>query len=66
MNSVGIVTLLNPILGYEKCAAIAKEALKTNKSVYEIAVTKYKYLTEEKWQEIYSFENLINPKFIKR
>ena len=28
-NSIGLVTALNPVLGYEKSAAIAKEALKT-------------------------------------
>lgn len=65
MNSVGIVTLLNPLLGYEKCASIAKEALKTGKSVYQIAVLEKQLITQEKWDEIYSFDNLINPKFIK-
>lgn len=66
MNSVGIVTLLNPILGYEICAAVAKEALKTGKSVYEVVVKEKKYISDEKWNEIYSFDNLINPKFIKK
>ncbi len=30
-NSIGLVTALNPVLGYEKSAAIAKEALVTNR-----------------------------------
>jgi aspartate ammonia-lyase len=64
MNSIGIVTQLNPILGYEESASIAGEALKTGKSVHQIAVLERKLITQEKWDEIYSIENLINPKFI--
>ena len=64
MNSIGIVTMLNPIIGYEASANIAKEALKTGKSVHQIAVEEQKIVTQEKWDEIYNLENLINPKFI--
>jgi aspartate ammonia-lyase len=64
MNSIGIVTQLNPILGYEESASIAGEALKMNKSVHQIAVIERKVITQEKWDEIYSIDNLINPKFI--
>jgi aspartate ammonia-lyase len=66
MNSIGIVTLLNPIIGYEASAGIAREALKTGKSVHTLAVTEKKLITQEKWDEIYSIENLINPKFINQ
>jgi aspartate ammonia-lyase len=66
MNSIGIVTMLNPIIGYEASASIAREALKTGKSVHEIAVDERKLITEEKWDEIYSLENLTNPKFINK
>ena len=65
MNSVGIVTMLNPLIGYEESASIAKEALKTGKTVHEIAVNERKVVTQEKWDEIYSFKNLIKPKFIQ-
>ncbi len=64
MQSIGIVTQLNPIIGYEKSAAIAKEALETGKSVHDIAVKEKKLVTQEKWDEIFTFENLIRPKFI--
>lgn len=64
MNSIGIVTSLNPILGYEACASVAKEALQTGKSVHNIVVLERKLITQEKWDEVYSFENMINPKFI--
>ncbi|MFD2889487.1 aspartate ammonia-lyase [Chitinophaga cymbidii] len=66
MQSIGIVTQLNPILGYEKSAAIAREALETGKSVHDIAVREKKLVTQEKWDEIFTFENLIRPKFINR
>jgi aspartate ammonia-lyase len=64
MNSIGIVTALNPILGYETSASIAKEAEKTGKSVHTIAVLEHKYITQEKWDEIYTFENMVRPVFI--
>lgn len=64
MNSIGIVTQLNPILGYEISASIAGEALKTGKNIHEIVVLERKLITQDKWNEIFSLENLINPKFI--
>ncbi|PJJ52764.1 aspartate ammonia-lyase [Hymenobacter chitinivorans] len=64
-NSVGIVTQLNPVLGYETSAEIAKEALRTGKSVYDVAVTERGLLSQAKWDEIFTFENLIRPHFIQ-
>jgi aspartate ammonia-lyase len=64
MNSIGIVTSLNPILGYEECSSIAKEALKTGKSIHEIVVIERKLIPQSKWDEIYNIDNLIHPKFI--
>lgn len=64
MNSVGIVTLLNPILGYETCAGVAREALKTGKSVHEIVVQERELISQKKWDQLFQVENLINPKFI--
>lgn len=64
MQSIGIVTQLNPILGYEESASIAKEALNTHKSIHDIVVLERKLITQQKWDEIYSIENLIHPKFI--
>ena len=43
MNSIGIVTQLNPILGYEECASIAREALETGKSIHGIVVNERKH-----------------------
>ena len=66
MNSIGIITALNPILGYEACSSIAKEALETGKSVHDIAVLEKQLVTQEKWDEIFNLENLIHPKFINK
>ncbi len=62
MNSIGIVTALNPILGYETCAAIAKEALETGHSVYSIVLQRH-LMDKEKLDEVLSTENLMHPKF---
>ncbi len=64
MNSVGIVTFLNPIVGYEISADIAKEALATGKSVHDIAVVQRKLISQQKWDEIFSAENMVHPVFI--
>jgi aspartate ammonia-lyase len=45
-NSVGIITAINPHVGYETAAAIAKEAIETGKSVRELCVERGA-LTEE-------------------
>ena len=66
MNSVGIVTLLAPILGYKPCCEVAREAFLSGKSVHQVVVVEKKLITEEKWEEVFSFDNLINPKFIKK
>ena len=65
MNSIGIVTQLSPILGYKKCAEIAKEAFEENKSLHDIVVKERMLLSQEKWDAVFSFENLINPKYVK-
>ncbi len=39
-NSIGLVTALNPYIGYEKSSIVANEALKVGRSVYEIVLEK--------------------------
>jgi len=36
IRSLGIVTVLNPIIGYSKAAEVVKESMRTGKSVKEI------------------------------
>ena len=63
MNSLGIVTLLKPHFGYMLCAEMAKEGYTEGKSLHQIVVEERKLMTEEKWNEVFSFQNLIAPKF---
>jgi aspartate ammonia-lyase len=63
-NSIGLVTALNPVLGYEKSAAIAKEALKTGGSVYDLVIAKG-WLTKEKLDELLKPENMTHPRLTR-
>jgi aspartate ammonia-lyase len=63
LNALGIVTVLKPSLGYKLCAELAREGYETGKSLHDIVVKERKLLTQEKWDEVFSFENLISPKF---
>ena len=65
LNSIAIVTFLDPILGHEACDSIGKECAKTGKTVQEVVLDK-KLLTEEQLKEIFSDENLLRPKYIGR
>jgi len=60
-NSIGLVTALNPVLGYERSAAIAKEALKTGGSVYDLVLQKG-WLTKEKLDDLLKPENMTHPR----
>jgi aspartate ammonia-lyase len=60
-GSIGIITALNPILGYEQSASIAKEALETGKSVYSLVLERGA-LNKEQLDQILSPENLLRPR----
>jgi aspartate ammonia-lyase len=62
-NSIGIVTALNPSIGYENSTAVAAEALEKGLSVYDLVLEKG-LLPKEKLDEILSAENMMHPKFI--
>lgn len=57
-DSIGLVTALNPVLGYETSTALAKEALEKNRGVYELVLEK-KLLSKEELDKILSPENMI-------
>lgn len=63
-NSIGIVTALNPVLGYEKSSVLAKEALESGRSVYDLAIEK-DWLSKEELDEILSPERMIKPQKMK-
>jgi aspartate ammonia-lyase len=64
-SSIGLVTALNPVLGYEKSAAIAKEALKTGGNVYDL-VLKKKWLTKAQLDDLLRPENMTDPRQIPK
>ncbi len=64
VNSIGLVTALNPHIGYENSTSVAKEALDSGQSVYDI-VLKRGLLTKEELEDIIKPENMIKPRLIK-
>jgi aspartate ammonia-lyase len=60
-NSIGIVTALNPYIGYENSSAIAKEAYASGKSVVALVLEK-KLLTQAQLDEIMKPESLTRPR----
>lgn len=60
-NSIGLVTALSPMLGYEVCTELAKEALLNNRGVYELVLEK-NLLTKRELEELLSPENMIGPR----
>ena len=66
LNSIGIVTALNPTLGYEISSSLAKEALANNRSVYDLVLEKG-LLTKEVLDELLQPERMIKPqKFVTK
>lgn len=59
-NSIGIVTALNPYIGYKNSTKIAKEALETGASVYDL-VLRDKILTKEKLDAILDPKHMLDP-----
>ncbi|MBO4966290.1 MAG: aspartate ammonia-lyase [Muribaculaceae bacterium] len=60
LNSIGVVTALNPVIGYKNSTKIAKEALETGRSVYDL-VLEHGILTKEDLDTILLPENMIKP-----
>jgi aspartate ammonia-lyase len=57
-NSIGLVTALVPKLGYEVCSNLAKEAMATNNSVYQLALDK-KLMTKKELDDFLSPKRMI-------
>lgn len=58
-ETVGIVTALNPVIGYEKATELANEAYRTNKGLLEI-IREKKVLTEEQIKDLLDPVKLAN------
>ena len=65
LNSIGLVTALNPYLGYENSTKVAAEALQTGRGVYDI-VLEHKLIDKDKLDEILKPENMIQPRKIEK
>ena len=59
-NSIGIVTALNPYIGYKNSTKLAKEPLETGASVYDLAL-RDKILTKEKLDAILDPKHMLDP-----
>lgn len=62
MNSIGIITYLNDIIGHAAGDAIGKEAASTGKTVREIVLERG-LLTSAELDEVFSLENLMKPQY---
>jgi aspartate ammonia-lyase len=58
-TTVGIVTALNPVLGYEKATELAQEAYKSGKGILEV-IREKKILTEEQIKDLLDPAKLTN------
>lgn len=63
MNSIGIVTFLDPLLGHEVCDQIGKLCAKSGKSVSEIVLEKG-LLTQAQLEDVFSIDNMLHPKYV--
>lgn len=59
MRSVGIVTLLDPILGHSVCDEIGQQCIAENKTIPEVVLQRG-LLTQAQLDEIFKFENLVS------
>jgi aspartate ammonia-lyase len=60
-HSIGVVTALNPYIGYANATEVAQEALATGRSVYDLVLEK-KLLSKERLDAILQPEVLTQPR----
>lgn len=64
-NSIGLVTALNPVLGYETSTKVAQEALETNRGVYELVLEKG-LLSREELDRLLDPKNMLAPQRMRK
>jgi aspartate ammonia-lyase len=57
-RSIGLVTALNPVLGYETCTQLAREALEKDLRLYDLVISR-KLLSKEELDRLLLPENMI-------
>ena len=60
-RSIGVVTALVPYIGYERASAAAREALETDRGVYELVLEKG-WLTKEQLDDVLSPDAMTKPR----
>jgi len=55
-----LVTALNPVIGYENAAKVAKTAYKEGKTLKQVAV-ELNLVTEEQFDAVVIPENMVSP-----
>jgi len=60
-QSIGIVTALVPWIGYERCTAVAREALESGRGVYDLVLEKG-WLSRDRLEEILSPDSMTRPR----
>ncbi len=60
-QSIGVITALNPVLGYDTSTALAQEAEETNRGVYDLALEKG-LLSKEELDRLLAPESMIRPR----
>jgi aspartate ammonia-lyase len=60
-RSIGLVTALNPVLGYEVCTGLAREALARDLGVYDLVLEKG-LLSREALDDLLKPENMLAPR----
>lgn len=63
-ESIGVATILNRYIGYEKAAQVAKEATETGKTVKEVVLEKG-ILAREEWDRLMDIGSVTEPSLIK-
>lgn len=61
MNSIGIVTYLNPIIGHHEGDIVGRICAQTGKSVKEVVLERG-LMSEEEIDEVFSVQNLLHPR----
>lgn len=63
-QTLALATVLNPYIGYLAAAEVAKESLKTGKSIKQI-IKERKLLSDEEFEKVFDPKNLTEPRKIK-
>ncbi len=64
-NSIGLVTALNPYLGYDISTELAATALSTGRGVYELVLEKG-LMSQEELDDVLKPENMVKPRKVFR